>query len=124
MSIMNYDPNVVDYTRQTVRLTFASWEARRVMEVDVPGGTGFDVIEGAISLAYESLPDRTYETLTSEPITVAVLELTYPDGDVLICEDEEQAGEDWLREMLIGAEIVAITASSPRGADGNEQQNQ
>lgn len=108
MNIMNYDPNVVGYTRQTVRLTFASWEARRVMEVDVLGGTGFHVIEGAISLAYESLPDRTYETLTSEPITVAVLELTYPDGDVLICEDEEQAGEDWLREMLIGAEIVAL----------------
>jgi hypothetical protein len=30
------------------------------------------------------------------------------DGDTLLCEDDEGQGEDWLKEMLIAAEIIAV----------------
>lgn len=30
------------------------------------------------------------------------------DGDTLLCEDDEGRGEDWLKDMLIAAEIIAI----------------
>jgi hypothetical protein len=61
------------------------------------GCTGFSVIDAAIGSFYETCGD---------------LELEDKDGNILICEDEEEQGEDWLKDMLICAEIVAIAASA------------
>lgn len=104
---MNYDPNMTNSGRmakQTVRLTFGQWEYRKTMEAVVGGNcTGLTVIECAVRHAYEELTTRIWRDCK-----YAHIELVNKAGDMLDCEDDEDRCEDWLQDMLIGAEIVAI----------------
>lgn len=97
-AMMNYDPNMVHcgrITKQTVRLTFGQWKARCVKEVVVGGNcTGLTVIETAIESLYDKLPDKT---LVMEDL-----------DDTLECSDDEDRGEEWLKDMLVAAEIISI----------------
>ena len=107
---MNYDPNLTNSGRmamQTVRLTFGLWEYRREMEVQVGGNcTGLTVIESAVEQAYEKL-ERLGVYLSDE--TYAVIYMDSADGtESMECADEDDEGEDWLKDMLIKAEIVSI----------------
>jgi hypothetical protein len=103
---MNYDPNLTNSGRmakQTVRLTFAQWEYRKTIETEVGGNcTGLTVIECAVDNVYDSLPRNRHDC--------AYLEMGAVDGsgDTLICEDDEDSGDEWLKDMLVCAEIVAI----------------
>lgn len=103
---MNYDPNLTNSGRmakQVVRLTFGQWQWRRTLEVTVGGNcTGFDVIDTAVNNAWEELPAADYDD------EIARITLLNADGDELYCEDDEGRGVDWLRDMLIAAEIVSI----------------
>jgi hypothetical protein len=113
---MNYDPNMTNSGRmakQTVRLTFGMWEYRKTMEVEVGGNcTGLAVIECAVSIAYGQLEQRG---LYGSKQTMAVIDmpsLKDPD-DELECDEGSEGydrlrGEDWLKDMLISAEIIAI----------------
>jgi hypothetical protein len=113
---VNYDPNLTNSWRmaiQTVRLTFAMWEYRKTMEVEVGGNcTGLAVIDCAVGIAYEQLEQRG---LYGSQETMAFMDmpsLTDPD-DVLECDEGSEGwdrlrGEDWLKDMLISAEIIAI----------------
>ena len=87
-----------------VKLVFGLWEARKEMVVTVKGNTrGLSVIECAISAAYDELPYKTVEGRE-----YAEIEMTGPAGELGV-EDEEAQCEDWLADMLISAEIVALT---------------
>lgn len=105
-SLMNYDPNMTlsgRHAKQLVSLKFGVWDYRWTIEVEILGNClGFDVIDAAIGRAYAELPSAEYSS------KVARLVLTRPNGDDLYCDDEEQDGEEWLRSMLIGAEITSI----------------
>jgi len=101
---MDYDPNL-KWGKQTVKLVFGQWRYRKEVLVDVGGNcTGFAVIEAAIG--------SFYEECTNDGDFEFELELEDAEGGLLICEDEENQGEDWLKDMLICAEIVAIAASA------------
>ncbi|MGE4335342.1 MAG: DUF5406 family protein [Pigmentiphaga sp.] len=103
---MNYDPNMTNSGRmakQTVRLTFGMWEYRKTVETEVGGNcTGLTVIDCAVSNAYEELPENRYGT------AYLVMESLADPEDTLQCEDDEDQREDWLKDMLVGAEIIAI----------------
>lgn len=84
---------------QKVKLTFAMWEYKVTVETEVRGNcTGLSVIEHAVSCIYEEL--RRYE--------IPFIELHKENGDTLTCEDDEDKGDDWLKDMLIAAEITDI----------------
>lgn len=100
---MNYDPNLTQsghMARQTVRLTFRQWlyEAKTI-EVVIGNVSGFLAIESAIA----NLHDR----LTREQRT-ARMQLRDPKGSTLLCEDDEGHGEEWLKRMLVKAEILTL----------------
>ena len=104
---MNYDPNMTNSGRmakQTVKLTFQQWEYKAEM-IEVVGGncTGMTVIDSAVDIAYENLPDDR-----GCPYIV----MTDADGNTLRCDDDEEQGEEWLKGMLVRAEITAIEKSA------------
>ena len=103
---MNYDVNI-QWARQTVRLTFGMWEARATMEVDVGGNCkGADIFDSALYQAYDRL-------LQAAGQGVPTLVMKLPDGDELHCDDEDDDGEDWLKAMCIGFEIISIRPEKP-----------
>ena len=102
---MNYDPNIVDCGRlanKTVRLTFGTWDYRAEMEVVVGGNTsGLSVIDTAVLGAYECLPSGRYDGAKE-------IIMKNDAGEELLCCDDEDEEEDWLKRMLVKAEIIAI----------------
>ncbi len=106
MNVMNYDPNMTNSGRmakQTVRLTFGMWEYRKTVETEVGGNcTGLTVIDCAVSNVYEELPENRYGA------TYLVMKSLADPEDTLQCEDDEDQGGYWLKDMLVGAEIIAI----------------
>lgn len=107
-AVMNYDPNFTlcgRMAKQTVRLTFGQWQYRTSMEVVVGGNcNGLSVIECAVGLAYEQLDGVPFfNDDTAEDDLMKVINI----GD-LQCSDEWLEGEDWLKGMLISAEIINI----------------
>lgn len=111
MADMNYDPNLVLCGRraiQNVRLTFGLWEYRAVMEVEVGGNcTGMTVIDCAVGIAYDQLEQRG---IYGSDDTYAVITLVKAGeaGAEMECEDDEGNFDEWLKDMLIAAEITAI----------------
>lgn len=98
--MMNYDPNLAGcrIARQTVRLTFGTWDYRAEKEVVVYGNVlGLSVIDTAVLGAYESLRVGKHGK---------EIRLKNDAGKELLCCDDED--EDWLKKMVVKAEIVAI----------------
>ena len=115
--IMDYDPNLTNsgnVATQLVRLTFGMWKYRAVIEVPVGGNcTGLTVIDCAVSNAYDGLEQRG---IMGSKKTYAVLNMPSLEDpeDFLECDEDEShnghlRGEDWLKDMLVAAEIVSIT---------------
>lgn len=100
---MHYDPNLVSdgkMASQTVRLTFGMWDYRAEKEAVIGGNClGLDVIETAVEDVYERLPESKH----------GEKELVLENGEgFAICRDCARAGDDWLKNMLVKAEIVKI----------------
>lgn len=92
--------------KQTVKLTFAMWEYRAEMTVEVGGNcTGLRVISTAVSIAYEQLPLGS-DGMGSHDIPL--FSMSAPSGDILQCTDDDNQCECWLEDMLICAEIISI----------------
>jgi hypothetical protein len=108
---MNYDPNLTNSGRmaiQVVRLTFGMWESRKTVDTTVGGNcNGLQIIDNAVGRIYDELPDR---------FDCPYIILDSPNGDTLECSDDEEKGEDWLKDMLIAAEIISIEPK-PRKAN-------
>ena len=115
---MNYDPNLTcsgNMATQQVRLTFGLWNYRAIVEVSVGGNcTGLDVIDSAVGNAYDTLTQRGIYGSDETYAVIIMADPTTP-GSTLECGEndlcEQPRGEDWLKYMLIGAEIISI---SPR----------
>lgn len=101
-TVMNYDPNLVLCGRmalQRVRLVFGQWQYRAEMTIEVGGNcTGLDVIDAAVSNAFDQLLEDDGQARIS----------MFKADDELICDDDEDRGEDWLKGMLIAAEILSL----------------
>lgn len=99
-TLINFDPNMNysgNMSTKTIRMTFGVWDYRLTKEVTVGGnGAGFHNIDSALMQIYEDV-EATGIVLKRES-----------DGGTLLCEDDENQGEDWLKDMLIAAEIIAV----------------
>jgi hypothetical protein len=99
---VNYDPNIT-WAKQRVKLTYTQWDATLNVEVEIGGNCkGFCVLEAAVDRHYEQLVESV------DPETTPSITLREPNGDTLVCEDEEDQQEDWLKDLCVAAEIVAI----------------
>lgn len=96
--IADYSPNI-RWGKQHVEIILKQWryEARFV---ELVGGncTGMDVLECALDNLYDRLAER------SDPAEVMLLA---PDGDTLLCVDDEHKSNDWLKAMCISLRIIA-----------------
>jgi hypothetical protein len=104
--MFNNDPYLGgSFADKTVKLVFGQWEYRKEIIVTISGNTrGLSVIKSAVGVAYEELP---YTTVRGEEF--AEIKMVAPNGDTLSVEDDDCQGEEWLSEMLVSAEITALT---------------
>ncbi len=117
---MDYDPNLVSSGRmakQKVRLTFGLWEYRKTAEVEVGGNcTGLSVIDCAVGVAHDQLEER--HTYTGSDMrqfisySVITMEHMSDPNRTLESSDDDLRGEDWLKDMLVSAEIIGIEPDS------------
>lgn len=98
---INFDPNLNlsgNTSIKTVRLTFGQWKYRRAVEVTVNGNTsGMETVFQAIEIARG-------QHFYGDKIVL------YAGQSTLECENDDQEDE-WLRNMLVAAEIIAIEPS-------------
>jgi len=95
-----YDPNVATCTHR-VRIHYAQFDHQLQVEIDVPGSDrGLEAMEWALELHWEQLA-------LAEP-GAPRLELTNAAGEVLVVQDDALMQADWLKDMVVGLEIVAI----------------
>lgn len=103
-NIINFDPNFNlcgNRTKKVVRLIFGLWEYRYQTDIEILTNTsGLDAIGFAIECLYEKLCDDDEQGITC-------LILTDINGNELECDDEGD-GEDWLKDILISAEIISF----------------
>jgi hypothetical protein len=101
---MNYDPNLVlsgRMAKQKVKLNFGVWDYRTTVSTVVCGNCqGLCVIDGAV--------DNIYESLATDGWGNKAIVLTREDGEELVCPDGEYDSCEFLKNMLIAAEIVDI----------------
>jgi hypothetical protein len=87
-----YSPNT-RWGKQVVALTVQQWDYFHVFTVEVGGNClGMSVIDCAVGILYERLDGR--------------LVLKRVNGDTLECTDEEDRGDDWLKNMITSAQII------------------
>lgn len=102
--IMNYDHNLVfcgRFVNQTVKLTFGLWEYRAEIETVIGGNClGLEVIDTAVEDVYDKLPTERHG--------LKQLIMTDNNGGTLDCVDNEGNEYDWLKNMLVKAEITKI----------------
>lgn len=105
--MMNYNPNMTcsgRMAKQVVRLTFGQWEFRKTIDVTVGGNcTGLGVIDSAVGIAFDKLDSDGYSGV--------FIVMGRADGETLRVQDDEERGDDWLKDMIISAEIVSIEES-------------
>jgi len=100
---INYDPNLFHLpfpAKQTLELTLQQWNYSKVITEEIDSNVmGLDAMEAVAYITYLNLPvderGRPYIVLTDA------------EGNELLCEDEENVGEDWLKPMVVKAEIVS-----------------
>lgn len=126
--VIDFDPNLTMCGRVAkfvVRLTFATWEYRKVVEVEMTTNmTGLDLIEYAAEKAWEQL-----ECSEDAPEQACMI-MTDAEGNTMHCQDEDERGVDWLYDYIICAEIISVehvpgkgVAYTPRNkadVDGDE----
>jgi hypothetical protein len=81
-----------------IEVILKQWKYEKTFSVKVRGTChGFTLFETAIALVYGELPlERGLRCVV----------LVDPSGETLSCEDECQAGEDWLRRMVVSCRIT------------------
>lgn len=68
---------------------------------------GLTVLDCAVDQAYEALEQRGIYGRDDTYALINMPKLGDPE-EILECSDDEEQGEDWLKDMLISAEIVSI----------------
>jgi hypothetical protein len=99
--ITNYNPNI-RWGKQHVEIVLMQWDYKKSFTVDIGGNCiGFDVIEAAVERIYDGLP--------SDELGPFVI-LTNSAGDDLECQDEEGREDEWIKDMVVSAQIVGWTS--------------
>lgn len=95
--IKHYNPNLYCHVC-TYAITLMQWDYSHVIIIEVGGNVrGFDLIESAAEAIYDTLE-------ASDNCTV--IELVNPKGEILICRDDEEEGEEWLKEMIVSIVLI------------------
>ncbi len=106
----HYDPNI-NWSTHTVKVTLMQWEYTAAIEVKVNGNCeGFTIMESAVSMAFESLPFNEGFEDESE---ISYITLVDPEGNELLCEDDEQCCESWFNKMVVSVEIISRDKKEP-----------
>lgn len=110
---MDYDFNLTYSGRkvdQAVELEFASGKYRYKTTVNVGGNcTGLDVIETAVSNAYNAL-EKESNDISKEEYSFLIMKDS-EEKELLVEEGQGPglgSGDDWLKEMLVSARIVSM----------------
>jgi len=87
-ALENYDPNI-QWSRQTVALTFMQWNYRLVLEVEVLGNCkGYDIFSSAISTCFDKIfaEDDNYAVINLSNISDKhdILEVTLESEEDLM----------------------------------------
>jgi len=99
--IRKYSPNTM-WGKQHVELVLMQWAYSFKIVIDVGGNcTGMSVLETAIGTLYNRL-------LPKDGGPAKVL-LKDRKGNRLWCTDDEGRDDDWLKDMVVSARIVAWT---------------
>ena len=105
-TVKDYDPNKTFDSVHTVELIFAMWSYKRTEIVNIKSnGSGMWMMECAVSSIYESLPENLQYKM---PYII----LKNTEGDELTCEDDDNDGEEWLKDMLISARFISFKKSN------------
>ena len=99
--VVDFDPNF-RYTKQRVKVTFGMWKYRATRITTIGGNcTGITVIDSAV----ESIAEELIESFDEKDDEVF---MTMVDGrKELRCEPEDECVEDWLKNMVVKAEIIS-----------------
>lgn len=102
-TIANYDPNN-RWGDHLVEVTLRRWGYSLTYATKVGGNCqGFNVIESAISNLIED--DEFVEE--GEDGLLSIL-LKDAEGKGLLCEDDDERGEEWLKAMIVECRIVGF----------------
>jgi hypothetical protein len=101
--IKEYSPNI-KWGHQHVEVVLMQWGYSKTIKVDVGGNChGMSVIDCAAGIICDQLYDE------AEVDGAITLVLENAAGDTLLCEDEEDRGLDWIKDMIVSAQIVGWT---------------
>lgn len=85
--------------KHVVEVVLKQWKYHRTFTLRIGGNcNGFDVIQSAVELIYESLFD--------EQDNPAELVLTDDAGKELLCTDDEEMRDEWIKKMVVSCQIV------------------
>jgi hypothetical protein len=103
---MNYDPNICrNFATHTVKLTFGQWTYRAEHTVKVGGNcSGLQVIKTAVNILYDKLPDNG----DGPEIRLTNLLQDSSGKDAALTVAQEDGDDEFLHNILIGAEIIAL----------------
>jgi hypothetical protein len=83
--------------KQQVELIVKAWDYSATFVEEIGGNCrGCDVIEAAISRLYDRLEGPDGASIT----------LCRPNGDTMLCDDDEGCEEDWLKKMVVSSRII------------------
>ena len=98
--IARYNPNA-KWGGQMVEIVLKQWDYQLVKTILVGGNChGLSVMDCAVNNLYEECCDGVADD------GLPSITLARADGDTLLCEDEEDCGEDWLKNMVVSLRIV------------------
>jgi hypothetical protein len=106
-NVIDFDPNK-RWAKHRVRMTFGLWDYRVTLEEIIGGNCrGLDVLESAISEAY------LHSVVVRGDYEYGAVTMTRANGDQLHCQDDDDQGETWLEDMLVGYEVVGFDEEAP-----------
>ena len=108
--VSQLDPNII-WAKKTMELQFCWWNYSANHQVTVNSNVyGIDNLETALMNLYESLPQKEHAPKDEyHPVLV----LVNPDGEELICTDDDNKYTDWLKMMCVGVHIIKIQPEHP-----------
>lgn len=111
--LTTYDPNVGRCTHR-VLIHYAQFDHHLQVEIDVPGSDrGLEAMEWALELHWEQLAAAAGEG-------APFLELVNAAGEVLVVADDALMQADWLKDMVVGLHIVAVTPEEPGALEARQ----
>jgi hypothetical protein len=95
--IANNNPNNT-WGKSVVEIVLKQWQYEKTFTLHVGGNCrGFDVLDAAVGMIYDHILDTEDD---------AAVTLIRADGETLLCEDDEERGDGWIKDMVASVRIV------------------